>query len=231
MHNQQLIKSITQTKINIFKDMQREFNRLTIKEYVSTLSQMPYESDLEYSQRRVATVLGLPLEYIKNLPYTIFSDYDLQLKSIEDNLKGFRVKKKVKIGRTWYKIDTEIMKITAAQFIDASAFSKEAQKDLHKFLAVFLRPMTWRFGKALNYDGKLHKEISDEVFEKMKMKDAQPLLVFFCKVLQELSIHIGTYLTEEVEGIVKDLQRSGGILSPSTIYQTEMLPSGNTSLI
>jgi len=211
--------------------MQREFNRLTIKDYVSTLSQMPYESDLEYSQRRVSTVLGLPLEYVQNLPCTIFTDYELQLKSIEDNLKGFRVKKKVKIGKTWYKIEKDIMKITAAQFIDSSAFSKEAQKDLHKFLAVFLRPMTWRFGKALNYDGKLHKDISGQVFESMTMKDAQPLLVFFCKVLQELSIHIGTYLTEEVREIVKDLQRSGGILLPSTIYQTEMQPSGTTFLI
>jgi hypothetical protein len=32
--------------------MQREFNRLKIKDYVSTLSQMPYESELEYNQRR-----------------------------------------------------------------------------------------------------------------------------------------------------------------------------------
>jgi hypothetical protein len=123
------------------------------------------------------------------------------------------------------------MKITAAQFIDASAFSKEVQKDLHKFLAVFLRPMTWRFGKVANYDGKRHKEISESVFENMNMKDAQPFLVFFCKVLQELSTHIGTYLLAEVETIVKDLQRSGAISSQSTTYQTEMLPSGTTSLI
>jgi hypothetical protein len=211
--------------------MQREFNRLTIKEYVSTLSQMPYESELEYSQRRVSTVLGVPLDYIQNLPYTIFTDYANELKTIEDNLVGFKLKSKLKIGKTWYKVENDIMKITASQFIDASAFSKEAQKDLHKFLAVFLRPMTWRFGKALNYDGKNHKEISDEVFEKMTMKDAQPLLVFFCKVLHELSTHIGTYLMEEAEAIVKDLQRSGAILSPLTTFQTEMQPSGSTSLI
>ena len=211
--------------------MQREFNRLTIKEYVSTLSQMPYESELEYSQRRVSVVLGVPLDYIQNLPYTIFTDYANELKTIEDNLKGFKLKSKLKIGKTWYKVENDIMKITAAQFIDASEFSKQAQKDLHKFLAVFLRPMTWRFGKALNYDGKSHKEISDEVFENMTMKNAQPLLVFFCKVLHELSTHIGTYLMEEAEAIVKDLQRSGAILSPSTIYQTEMQRSGSTSLI
>ncbi len=210
--------------------MQREFNRLTIKEYVSTLSQMPYESELEYSQRRVATVLDLPIEYIKNLPYSIFNDYVIQLKNIEDSLKGFKVKRKVKIGKTWYKVDVDILKITAAQFIDASAFSKEAQKDLHKFLAVFLRPMTWKFGKASNYDGKLHKEISDEVFEKMTMKDAQPLLVFFCKVLHGLSIHIGTYLEQEVEMIVKDLQKSGVTLSQLTTYQIETQQNGNISL-
>jgi hypothetical protein len=211
--------------------MQREFNRLTIKEYVSTLSQMPYESDLEYSQRRVSVVLGVPIQTIKDLPYSIFTDYLIELKTIEDNLKGFKLKSKLKIGKTWYKVENDIMKITAAQFIDASEFSKEAQKDLHKFLAVFLRPMTWRFGKALSYDGKRHKEISEEVFENMTMKEAQPLLVFFCKVLQELSIHIGTYLEEEVREIVKDLQKSGAISLPSTIYQTEMQPSGTTSLI
>jgi len=211
--------------------MQREFNRLKIKDYVSTLSQMPYESELEYNQRRIATILNVPIEYIANLPYSIYTDYLVELKNIEDNIRGFRVKDKVKIGKTWYKIDTDIMKITAAQFIDASAFSKEVQKDLHKFLAVFLRPMTWRFGKVANYDGKRHKEISESVYENMTMKDAQPFLVFFCKVLQELSTHIGTYLLEEVETIVKDLQKSGAISSQSTTYQTEMLPSGTTSLI
>ncbi len=211
--------------------MQREFNRLKIKDYVSTLSQMPYESELEYNQRRIATILNVPIEYIANLPYSIYTDYLVELKNIEDNIRGFKVKNKVKIGKTWYKIDTDIMKITAAQFIDASAFSKEVQKDLHKFLAVFLRPMTWRFGKVANYDGKRHKEISESVFENMTMKDAQPFLVFFCKVLQELSTHIGTYLLEEVETIVKDLQRSGAISSQSTTFQTEMLPSGTTSLI
>jgi hypothetical protein len=211
--------------------MQREFNRLKIKDYVSTLSQMPYESELEYNQRRIATILNVPIEYIANLPYSIYTDYLVELKNIEDNIRGFRVKDKVKIGNTWYKIDTDIMKITAAQFIDASAFSKEVQKDLHKFLAVFLRPMTWRFGKVANYDGKRHKEISESVFENMTMKDAQPFLVFFCKILQELSTHIGTYLLEEVETIVKDLQRSGAISSQSTTFQTEMLPSGTTSLI
>ena len=178
--------------------MQREFNRLKIKDYVSTLSQMPYESELEYNQRRIATILNVPIEYIANLPYSIYTDYLVELKNIEDNIRGFRVKDKVKIGTTWYKIDTDIMKITAAQFIDASAFSKEVQKDLHKFLAVFLRPMTWRFGKVANYDGKRHKEISESVYENMTMKDAQPFLVFFCKVLQELSTHIGTYLLAEV---------------------------------
>jgi hypothetical protein len=211
--------------------MQRDFNRLTIKEYVSTLSQMPYESELEYSQRRVAVVLGVPVQTIKDLPYSIFTDYANELKKIEDNLEGYKLKSKLKIGKTWYKVETDIMKITAAQFIDASAFSKEAQKDLHKFLAVFLRPITWRFGKALSYDGKMHQEISDEVFENMTMKDAQPLLVFFCKVLQGLSIHIRTYLMEEAEAIVKDLQRSGAISLPLTTYQTEMQPSGSTSLI
>jgi hypothetical protein len=211
--------------------MQREFNRLKIKDYVSTLSQMPYESELEYNQRRIATILNVPIEYIANLPYSIYTDYLVELKNIEDNIRGFRVKEKVKIGKTWYKIDTDIMKITAAQFIDASAFSKEVQKDLHKFLAVFLRPMTWRFGKVANYDGKRHKEISESVYENMTMKDAQPFLVFFCKVLQELSTHIGTYLLSEVETIVKDLQRNGAISSQSTTYQTEMLPSGTTSLI
>jgi len=211
--------------------MQREFNRLKIKDYVSTLSQMPYESELEYNQRRIATILNVPIEYIANLPYSIYTDYLVELKNIEDNIRGFKVKNKVKIGKTWYKIDTDIMKITAAQFIDASAFSKEVQKDLHKFLAVFLRPMTWRFGKVANYDGKRHKEISESVYENMTMKDAQPFLVFFCKVLQELSTHIGTYLLAEVETIVRDLQRSGAISSQSTIFQTEMLPSGTTSLI
>jgi hypothetical protein len=210
--------------------MEREFRDLTIKEYISTLSQMPYETDLEYQQRRVAIVLRQPIESIKALPHNIFTDYIERLKSIEDNLKGFKVKKKIKLSGKWFAVDMDIMKITTDQFIDASAFSKVAEKELHKFIAVFLKPMTWRFGKAAAYDGKAHKEISDLVFEKMTMKDAQPLLVFFCKVLQESYSHIRTSLEAEVEAIVKDLNPNGDISLQSITSQIEMLRNGNTSL-
>lgn len=210
--------------------MEREFRDLTIKEYISTLSQMPYETDLEYQQRRLAIVLRQPIETIKGLPYLVFNDYVEQLKDIENNLKGVRVKKKIKIKGTWYKVDTDILKITASQWIDGTAFSKEAHKDLHKFIAVFLRPMTWRFGKVAEYDGARHKEISEAVFEHMTMKDAQPLVVFFCKVLCELHTHTKTYLVEEAGKIVEDLLKNGDILSQLTTSQIEMLQSGATSL-
>ena len=62
--------------------MEREFKEITIKEYVSTLAQMPYESELEYLQRRVSIVLRQPIESIKALPHTIFMDYVERLKSI-----------------------------------------------------------------------------------------------------------------------------------------------------
>ena len=210
--------------------MQREFDRLKVKEYISTLSQMPYESELEYNQRRVATVLRLDIAMVKALPYVIFKDYETGLNRVENSLNGYKLKDKLKIGGKWFKVETDIMKINAAQFIDASAFSKVAEKELHKFISVFLRPMTWRFGKIENYDGGNHKEISDLVYEHMTMKDAKALLVFFCKVLQELSTHIGTYLQEEAERIIGVLQQSGGILSQSTILQTETLLSGSISL-
>jgi hypothetical protein len=230
VHNQQLKKVITQNKINIFNTMQREFNRLKVKDYISTLSQMPYESELEYSQRRVATVMGLDVKLIKALPLVIFQDYETKLKDVENTLKGYKLKKKIKIGSKWFKVETDIMKITAAQFIDASAFSKVAEKELHKFIAVFLRPMSWRFGKVQDYDGTNHKEVSELVFQEMQMKDAQALLVFFCKVLNKLSIRTETYLLEVAENLIKDLQANGGILSQSTIYPIEMQQNGNISL-
>ena len=210
--------------------MQREFNRLKVKDYISTLSQMPYESELEYSQRRFATVMGLDVKLIKALPLVIFQYYEAKLKEVENTLKGYKLKKKLKIGGKWFKVENDIMKITAAQFIDASAFSKVAEKELHKFIAVFLRPMSWRFGKVHDYDGTNHKEISELVFQEMEMKDAQALLVFFCKVLNKLSTHTETYLLEVAENLIKDLQANGGILSQSTIYPIEMQPNGNTSL-
>jgi hypothetical protein len=174
--------------------------------------------------------MGLDIKLIKALPLVIFQDYEAKLKEVENTLKGYKLKKKIKIGGKWFKVETDIMKITAAQFIDASAFSKVAEKELHKFIAVFLRPMSWRFGKVQDYEGSNHKEISELVFQEMQMKDAQALLVFFCKVLQELFIRTETYLLEAAENLIKDLQASGGILLQSTIYQTEMQPNGVTSL-
>ncbi len=96
--------------------MEREFKEITIKEYVSTLAQMPYESELEYLQRRVSIVLRQPIESIKALPHTIFMDYVDRLKAIEDNLSGYKIKKKVKISGKWFAVDMDIMKITTDQF-------------------------------------------------------------------------------------------------------------------
>jgi hypothetical protein len=174
--------------------------------------------------------MGLDIKLIKALPLVIFQDYEAKLKEVENTLKGYKLKKKIKIGGKWFKVETDIMKITAAQFIDASAFSKVAEKELHKFIAVFLRPMSWRFGKVQDYDGTNHKEVSELVFQQMEMKDAQALLVFFCKVLNKLSIRTETYLLEVAENLIKDLQQNGGILSQSTTYQTEMQQNGNISL-
>ena len=80
------------------------------------------------------------------------------------------------------------------------------------------------------YDGAKHKEISEAVFEYMTMKDAQPLVVFFCKVLCELHTATKTYLVEEAGKIVEDLLKNGDISSQLTTSQIEMLQSGGISL-
>lgn len=210
--------------------MRSQFNRLTIKQYISTLNRLPYESDIEYNERRIAIVLGVSDDYVKGLPYSILMDYVSELNEIENNAKNLRVKNKIKIGGKWFKVDHDIMKLTAAQFIDGSSFAKDAQIDLHKFIAVFIKPMTWRFGKVAAYDGKAHKDISDLVYTHMTMKEAQPLLVFFCKVLHELCTHIEIYLRVEVEAILTNSQTNGDILSRLTTSQIEMLQSGNIFL-
>lgn len=210
--------------------MRKDFRRLTIKEYISILSQLPYESEVEFIERRLSVVLRQPIDSIKSLPYTILMDYKNKLEKVENDLQGLRVKDKVKVNGKWFKVDHDIMKINAAQFIDASHFSKNAEKELHNFIAVFLRPMTWRFGKASEYNGTNHKDIADLVLNKMKVEQALPLLVFFCEVLQELSNHIETYLIQETKKLIEDLPQNGDILSRLTTYQTEMLLNGNISL-
>lgn len=209
--------------------MKREFRRLTIKEYISILNQLPYESEVEFAERRLSVVLRQPIDSIKALPYTILMDYKNQLEKVENDLQGLRVKNKVKVGGKWFKVDHDIMKINAAQFIDASHFSKNAEKELHNFIAVFLRPMTWRFGNVEEYKGTNHKEIADLVLNKMKVEQALPLLVFFCEVLQELSNHIETYLIQETKKLIEALPLNGDILSQSTTSQIEMQPNGSIS--
>lgn len=210
--------------------MKREFRRLTIKEYLSILSQLPYESEVEFIERRLSVVLRQPIDSIKALPYLILMDYKGELEKAENDLQGLRIKNKVKVSGKWFKVDHDIMKINAAQFIDASHFSKNAETELHNFIAVFLRPMSWRFGKVEDYKGSNHKEIAELVLNNMRIEQALPLLVFFCEVLQELSSHIETYLIQETKKLIEGLPLSGDILSQLTTSLIETRPNGNTSL-
>jgi len=189
--------------------MKRNYLNLSIQKYMSIQKAKPFEDQYEFEIRRIGIVEGLTHDQVIELPYTELQKKVHELNRLQNDRLPVKLLSKVKIGSTWYKIDTDITQLRASQFIDSSTFSSDdLENNLHKFIACFLRPMTWRFGKAAKYDGTKHKQISEDILVKMTLEQAYPLMVFFCQFLSKLSQVIPIYLSQVLEKMKMEMEEA-----------------------
>jgi hypothetical protein len=100
-----------------------------------------------------------------------------------------------------FKCIWQTQKLKASQYIDATSFCKDEANiinNIHNILAAICVEKTW-YGKVKKYDGANHKEVADLFLNHMKIEQAYPIMLFFCRYYKELADNILTYLELEAE--------------------------------
>jgi hypothetical protein len=139
----------------------------------------------------------MPIDELTNA-LKVFND-------IETLTSNTKVKMKFKVKGRRFECIWQTQKMGANQYIDATSFCKEEKdivNNIHNILASICVERTW-YGKKLKYNPENHKEIADLFYNHMKIKQAYPILLFFCKYFEELVNNIQIYLEEKSQKAVK----------------------------
>jgi hypothetical protein len=191
--------------------MKSIYYNLTLKDFIELNSVKG--SDLEAKRQKLSILFKVEREFFDGMTSAqvieLYSDFEkLEAQPIKAVYKS-----KVKVGGKWFFIDYRLSQISSAQFIDITHFAKSNPLDnIHRIVASCIRPIKWRFGKAGKYNGDEHDEISELLLNQMKIKDAYPIMLFFCTLSNKLSDNILNYFlskSEEMENLLRTLTQNG----------------------
>lgn len=184
------------------------YDQLTIKQFLQCKMIADLEPDLVLRNMKLySEISGTPLDEVEALPFNILFEKLKGLNEIEVIPQDGKVKMRFKLGGKKWAIKWRQQDLTGEQYIDATHFCKDQKNivnNIHNILASITNERTWL--KELPYDGNTHKERADLFFNEMKMKDAYPIMVFFCKYYQMLTDNMLTYLVEKSGQTLKEVE-------------------------
>lgn len=173
---------------------------ITIRQFLAANEalQATYDDKVDQSIALVSAVTGASEKDILSLPRKELIQIVEQL-SFLNTVDSISTK-----WPKWFMIQGRLFKpvqkldnLTAGQYIDLMAFSKEPMENIHKVLATLCLPCTW-YLKAKKYDGAKHQEIAQFFLDNLTMDIAYPIAVFFCKVWENSLPAILDFLEREI---------------------------------
>lgn len=177
-----------------------KIENLTIGQFIRCKTISDFETDvLDKSIKMLAIVSNKTFDEIESMPMQELTDALRQFNEIEKLTDSTKVRMKFKVKGRRFECIWQTQKLGANQYIDATSFcknEKEIVNNLHNILASICVERTW-YGKKLKYNPEQHKENADLFYNHMKITDAYPIMLFFCKYFKELHDNILTYLEEE----------------------------------
>ncbi len=179
---------------------------MTIGQFIKCKAITELESDpLQRNILMLAELSGLSIDEIEALPINKLQEGIKKFASIQDLKPNEKVKMKFKVGGNRFECIWKTQELTAYQYIDFTHYSTDPINNIHNILASICVPVSF-WGKRSKYDGAKHKNHAKLFHDKMKIKDAYPIMLFFCTYLAELESNMQTYLIKEVESLKKKVQ-------------------------
>lgn len=178
---------------------------ITLSDYQKiypTIISPDYDTDLERFIEIACiltetTINTLPIKEVKVLSFLMSPD------AMPTKVpKAFSFKNKL------YKTEIDFNKISGGQYIDLTSYTREPDdiiKNMHFLMAIMSSPCNW-IGIKKKYDAEEMVRRA-ELFKQLPITIVYPLCVFFCQNLENSITSMQTYLVEQSEKLVKDLQR------------------------
>ena len=180
-------------------------NNLTVGQFIQCKTIADFETDtLNKSIKMLAIVSNKTFDEIESMPIDELTNALKQFNEIETLTSSTKVQMKFKVKGKRFECIWKTQKMGANQYIDATSFCKDEKaivNNLHNILASICVERTW-YGKKLKYNPEKHKEIADLFYNHLKITQAYPILLFFCKYFEELVNNIQIYLEEESQKAV-----------------------------
>ena len=176
------------------------YENLTIKQFLNCKLISDLETDpIQRKVKMLAEISGKSVDEIESMPIEKMIKHLKDLENIENIATLSKVKMKFKVGSKRFECIWKPQELTAAQYVDVTHFCKDQDaivSNIHNILAAICVEVKWF--KRTKYDGVKHKEVANLFLNKMKISQAYPIMVFFCKFYQELSNSILICLEKEV---------------------------------
>jgi hypothetical protein len=183
-----------------------KLENLTIGQFIKCKTISEFETDvLDKSIKMLAIVTNKTFDEIEAMPVDELTNALKQFNEIEKLTESTKVRMKFKVKGKRFVCIWQTQKLGANQYIDATSFCKNEKdivNNIHNILASICVERTW-YGKKLKYNPEKHKEIADLFYNHLKITQAYPILLFFCRYFKELHDNIQIYLEEEVQKAVK----------------------------
>jgi len=213
------------------------YNQLTIKQFLQCKTIADLEDDpIQRKVKMLAEISGRSIDDVESLPLDQLLSELREFNEIDSLVTNQKVNMKFKVGGRSFVCVWLVQDLTAAQFFDVSHFCKDPNtivSNIHNILAAICVPRTF-WGSRRKYDGAKHKEIATLFYNNMKISQAYPIMLFFCKFYNQLTTNIQTCLEQEVKKLeesLKHLKPGGDGLQSLTTWAIMIGLSGITSLI
>ena len=144
---------------------------------------------------------GVPYEELESMPISELKE-DIKKLGFLDTLPSDKRIEWFKCGGYWWKVNFDITRLSAGNYIDLDMLVKDTDKVLdnaHKIMAIFCQPFKW----LRKYNG-LTDEQKWEKLRQCPVSVAYPLSVFFCALFQNLIENLPDYLQKESEQLMKE---------------------------
>ena len=177
------------------------YNQLTIKQFLQCKTIAELEPDpVNRKVKMLSAVTGQDIDVIESLPIGELFAKLKEFSEVETLQTNQKVRMNFKVAGKRFECIWKLQELSAAQYIDVSHFTKEQDnivQNIHNILAAVCVKSS--LFKRKKYNGDDHKEVAELFYNNMKISQAYPLMLFFCKFFEVLERNIATCLMGEIQ--------------------------------
>lgn len=174
-----------------------KWSEVTLKEYITIADITAIDMDVLDKQVKILSVLSnTPEDILCQLSLSDLKEAIRHCQFIYTKPLAGHIKQYIRIGKHKFSVNTNLKKITAAEYIDLTSLIKdkdEVTRNLPKVISIFLHPVNWfGFKKKSCYENNVQtiesrNKTAEIIEDKLMMSDVMMLSGFFLRSWNRLT--------------------------------------------